>query len=468
MASTLDQPGALSAPFAYSGDKNSIPTMATGTQAASLEEGFPAITSTPISEGGIPPQRTDFNGLGYLLSSQYYYLQNGGRFTFNQEVSDAIGGYPQGAILQYTNGATSYQVISLINNNTYNFVNNPSYINDTYWSRVFVVSPDDWVTINTPQTITGPKTFYTRTSGANLLQSTGSTSSGSYVDFIQQINGSRRGTMRTKYNSDGSYSVLFGCNGPQAEAPTGITVNRDTNNVTTVTVPTPTENTTLSYQVATVGWANSTNNNIVHKTGVETINNEKTFTANLIRAHTGTTKGTNPSSPVYWGVEFIDKNGVGTTNRLGLLETKLNTNGDVETYIASYLNTSGSSTQTALKIVYTKSGSKYAIAPASDVIDSILTTVNKSKSSNGYFKLGNGLIIQWGRMNTTSTSECTVTFPIPFSSASSYTIVKNYQSDAGTDAQDREVSFYSMTTTSAKTYSPQGDTNQFSWLAIGY
>ena len=71
-------------------------------------------------------------------------------------------------------------------------------------------------------------------------------------------------------------------------------------------------------------------------------------------------------------------------------------------------------------------------------------------------------------MSTTSTSERTVTFPIPFSSSSSYTIVKNYQSDDDTGTQDREVSFYSMTATNAKTYSPQGDTNQFSWLAIGY
>ena len=97
MASQLDQPPILVKPFANNGDKNTIPEDATGTQAASLEEGFPSITSTPISQGGIPPQRTDFNGLGYLLSSQFFYLQNGGSFTFNQDVSDAIGGYPQGA-----------------------------------------------------------------------------------------------------------------------------------------------------------------------------------------------------------------------------------------------------------------------------------------------------------------------------------------------------------------------------------
>ena len=115
MASNLDQPEVLIAPFAYNGDRNTIPALSTGTQEASLEDGFPRVTELPISEGGIPPQRIDFNGLGYLLSSQFFYLQNGGKFTFNQQVSDAIGGYPKDCILQYTSGEVTYQVVSLIN-----------------------------------------------------------------------------------------------------------------------------------------------------------------------------------------------------------------------------------------------------------------------------------------------------------------------------------------------------------------
>ena len=105
----------------------------------------------------------------------------------------------------------------------------------------------------------------------------------------------------------------------------------------------------------------------------------------------------------------------------------------------------------------------------SDVEGSAVSTVAKSKSSNGYFKLGNGLLIQWGRYTTVSgTDEHTISFSTPFSSATSYTIVKNYQSNHSTDALDKEVSFYNMTATGATTYSPTGDTSQISWLAIGY
>lgn len=140
MAGILENPPVLQQPFAFNGDKNTIPLSATGDQRASLQEGFPPVTSQSILKGGIPPERKDFNGLGNLLSSMYFYLQNGGQFTFNPDVSNAIGGYPAGAILTYTDSSTnkSYQVISLINNNTFNFVAEPSYIDGAKWAKAYV------------------------------------------------------------------------------------------------------------------------------------------------------------------------------------------------------------------------------------------------------------------------------------------------------------------------------------------
>ena len=60
------QPTAISNPIAYNGTKNSIPENPSGTQLASVDEGFPLITETPITSGGLPPERADFNGLFYL------------------------------------------------------------------------------------------------------------------------------------------------------------------------------------------------------------------------------------------------------------------------------------------------------------------------------------------------------------------------------------------------------------------
>lgn len=70
----------LAAPFASSGDKNTIPAASQAGGVASLADGFPAITEQPIAAGGLPPQRKDFNGILHLLSQFAFYQQSGGLF----------------------------------------------------------------------------------------------------------------------------------------------------------------------------------------------------------------------------------------------------------------------------------------------------------------------------------------------------------------------------------------------------
>lgn len=133
------QPIPLISPIATEGLKNSIPDAATGTNNASIEEGFPGITMRAPANGGLPPFGQDFNGLFYMVSSLNCFLQNGGYITFNQAVSDKIGGYPSGAILDYIDSTGSYsKVQSLIDNNTNNFVTTPSFIDGVNWKRLEV------------------------------------------------------------------------------------------------------------------------------------------------------------------------------------------------------------------------------------------------------------------------------------------------------------------------------------------
>lgn len=135
MASSLPDYIRLSQPFAVSGNKSTIPQTATGTNSASFQEGFPPITSQPLANGGMPPLRTDFNALGYVTTSTLAFLQQGGVFTFDTSISNLIGGYAQGAILNYTENGKVHKLISLINNNTYNFNDDSSYIGQ-YWDYV--------------------------------------------------------------------------------------------------------------------------------------------------------------------------------------------------------------------------------------------------------------------------------------------------------------------------------------------
>lgn len=135
MAGTLNTPDVLTQPIANNGTKNQIPN--TNDQSLGLmsqSTGFPAICSERIADGGKAPRRADFNGAFNLVSQHHFFLQNGGTETFRQSVSDAIGGYPLNSRLWFTNSnGESVIVRSLIQNNTYNFNNDPSYIDGIHW-----------------------------------------------------------------------------------------------------------------------------------------------------------------------------------------------------------------------------------------------------------------------------------------------------------------------------------------------
>lgn len=131
---SLTIPQILFGAFAYNGQKNTIPDAPTGSFLASIQEGFPPITMMPKKNGGQPPEGKDFNGIFNLMSQFYFFTQNGGTYTFNQSVSDAIGGYPEGARLWYVDSSTGEASLlrSTKGNNTDNFVTNPEVIG-TSW-----------------------------------------------------------------------------------------------------------------------------------------------------------------------------------------------------------------------------------------------------------------------------------------------------------------------------------------------
>lgn len=70
----------LSSRFCENGDKTIPPATVAqaGTGRFSQAEGWGEINSTPLAEGGLPPDRTDFNGVLYVLSQFALWQQQGG------------------------------------------------------------------------------------------------------------------------------------------------------------------------------------------------------------------------------------------------------------------------------------------------------------------------------------------------------------------------------------------------------
>lgn len=125
----MANPKLIVTPFAELGAKNDIPESgATEPQQATMSAGWPAVTETPINEGGIPPDRKDFNGLGYLTTSHLAFLNRGQWYGFDPVFAGQIGGYPLYARLVLDNGDI---VKSTIPENT----GNPN-INMTGWVKV--------------------------------------------------------------------------------------------------------------------------------------------------------------------------------------------------------------------------------------------------------------------------------------------------------------------------------------------
>ena len=140
---TLTQPSLLLKPFAEQGDKNTLPVVNTEQsepQRADLTNGFPAIVSLRPDQGGLPPERKDFNALGYLTTTYDWFYQCGGTFTFDPTISTAIGGYPLGARLWYTDSDGITKVLrSAIPNNTNNFLEDESVIGNVGENKPWVI-----------------------------------------------------------------------------------------------------------------------------------------------------------------------------------------------------------------------------------------------------------------------------------------------------------------------------------------
>ena len=95
-------------------------------------EGIPSDYQSD-SPNNLKARIDDVNAIGRIASNFHHYRQSGGLITYSTEVATMIKGYPKGAVLEYWDGANYRRVASLIENNVYDFVSNPAYIDGIHW-----------------------------------------------------------------------------------------------------------------------------------------------------------------------------------------------------------------------------------------------------------------------------------------------------------------------------------------------
>lgn len=83
----------LTSRFCETGDKTIPPATAAqaGTGRFSQAEGWGEINATPLAEGGLPPDRTDFNGALYVLSQFALWQQQGGLMQWSAALTYEVG-----------------------------------------------------------------------------------------------------------------------------------------------------------------------------------------------------------------------------------------------------------------------------------------------------------------------------------------------------------------------------------------
>lgn len=76
----------LKTPFAQNGNREIPPATKENLGRASLAEGFPTETQLPLNEGGVAPNRLDFQGVLYTLSAFAHWFQSGGAAVYSADV----------------------------------------------------------------------------------------------------------------------------------------------------------------------------------------------------------------------------------------------------------------------------------------------------------------------------------------------------------------------------------------------
>lgn len=95
-----DAPAKQPKPFGVNGQREAIlPTTPSGDNTASYDSGFPPITMTMKSAGGLPPKGQDMNQILYELSSLSRWSSAGALNVYDSTFATAIGGYPSGSFV---------------------------------------------------------------------------------------------------------------------------------------------------------------------------------------------------------------------------------------------------------------------------------------------------------------------------------------------------------------------------------
>lgn len=195
----------------------------------------------------------------------------------------------------------------------------------------------------------------------------------------------------------------------------------------------------------------------VNLTGTQTISGSKTFTGNV-------------SLP--YGTLLTKQDGEmegGQINFEKPTNSSLTGNVFIDIYENQMRFVGKNSSQNATIPLTLDLETNVAMAPASDYANTIVTTTGISKSGNGFVKLGNGIIIQWGRYPSyVSPDPQRVTFPTPFTSTNYKAVCTYFRTGGDVDSGKDHINVDTQFTTGFTFRMSDTAAYGVNWIAIGY
>lgn len=159
--------------------------------------------------------------------------------------------------------------------------------------------------------ITGFKTFSGNNRITALQNSTvtynTAPSSDTFTDIsFRDKNGYEMGVLEHVRYPNNDTAIRLVAKGADGEWSTSLSVGRRANGTVYTSAQTPSAGDN-STNIATTAWVNTIGNNVVHKTGDETISGHKIFTNNIDR-NVNAIRGQTPSTNSYSDIRFVDNN----------------------------------------------------------------------------------------------------------------------------------------------------------------
>ena len=328
------------------------------------------------------------------------------------------------------------------------------------------------------EVITGVKTISTVSSGTHLILKSNVIDTtvtpeeaiyDNYIDFRDKNNSLIGRVFTTRTTEPNNYIGIQAWNGSTNHV---ISVDSSGNTY----CPTPSSASDNSNKIATTAWVNShidVNPNVVRTTGSQTITGAKTFNTGANDAvrfiSTVNTQEIPEANRYYQPIGISDPS---NTYYDGYFEIGHFTDGSHALQIVARQNIEGTNYHSVIGARIAQDGTTWGTCPSSDKDNSILTTIAKSKASNGYFKLGNGMLIQWGTLGAAGTDTTgTFNFPVAFSNtnyAICITSIAASASATGSVRANRMINYNSLTATSCGWQQDSYADAGARWIAIGY